>query len=212
MPQRVLLAHAFALPIGLFALLFSQASCSSRAQGTLPQLTVLQSTRSFRLNTNLPRLEDAAVGSNGNLYFLMSEKGQHFEVIRVDDSGNTIQSVVVPPVNSAKLVAPEIQGVERPQIPPSEGWVAQVQSLAATNTDIFVAPTGGKRQEGAPVLRFDTNGVLRQRYRCVLPTFGQDPSQHMSYMFAGKLLASQTSLFWISQSEHKVAEYILPPN
>jgi|SRR5665213_834236 len=107
MPQRVLLAHAFALPIGLFALLFSQASCSSRAQGTLPQLTVLQSTRSFRLNTNLPRLEDAAVGSNGNLYFLMSEKGQHFEVIRVDDSGNTIQSVVVPPVNSAfrKIVA-----------------------------------------------------------------------------------------------------------
>ena len=115
----------------------------------------------------------------------------------------TMNGLSVAPV---VLNAPEIQGVERPSI--ENGWVAVISTVAASQSgSLYLGVTGGKRQEGAPVLQFDSSGVLKNRIKCVLPTFGQDPSDHQSYMYAGKLLATNDLLFWISWSEKKVAAY-----
>jgi hypothetical protein len=106
------------------------------------------------------------------------------------------------------LYAPEIQEVERPLV--ENGWVAVISTVASNQAgSLFLGVTGGKRQEGAPVLQFDSSGLLKNRIKCVLPTFGQDPSVHESYMYPSKLLATNDSLFWISTSEKKVAIYFI---
>jgi hypothetical protein len=117
----------------------------------------------------------------------------------------TMDSLLVGPM---VLYAPEIQGIERPSI--ENGWVAVISTVAANHAgSLFLGVTGGKRQEGAPVLQLDGAGVLKNRIKCVLPTFGQDPSDHESYMYPSKLLATNDSLFWISRSEKKVAIYFI---
>jgi hypothetical protein len=116
----------------------------------------------------------------------------------------SMNSVLVAPM---VLYAPEIQEVERPYV--GDGvLVALIQAVAANAAgDLFVGPSGAKRQEGSPVLRLDSFGRLKNRYKCILPTFGQDPSVFDSYMYASKLLATNDSLFWVSRSEKKFAEY-----
>jgi hypothetical protein len=116
-----------------------------------------------------------------------------------------MKSVLVGPM---ALNAPEIQEVERPQQPDSQILTAMVHTVAASPAgDLYLGITGAKRQEGVPVLQFDSSGMLKNRIKCILPTFGQDPSDHQSYMYSGKLLATNDSLFWVSMSEKKVAEY-----
>jgi len=119
----------------------------------------------------------------------------------------TMDSVVVAPII---LKAPEIQGVARPQQPDPGVFLLVVHTIAASpNGNIYIGVTGGKRQEGAPVLQLDSSGMLTNRLKCILPTFGQDPSNHQSYMYAKRLVATNDSLFWISESEKKVAVYSL---
>ena len=104
------------------------------------------------------------------------------------------------------LYAPEIQEVQRPQI--DNGWVAVVSTVASNPAgDLYLGITGGKRQEGAPVLQFDSTGTLKNQIKCVLPTFGLDPSDYESFMYPAKLVATNDSLFWISVSEKKFAAY-----
>jgi hypothetical protein len=104
------------------------------------------------------------------------------------------------------LYAPEIQGVERPQI--ENGRVAVVHTVASNPAgDLYVGITGAKRQEGAPVLQLNGAGTLKNRLTCILPTFGRDPADFESYMMPTKLLASDDLLFWISMSEKKFAAY-----
>ena len=104
------------------------------------------------------------------------------------------------------LYAPEIQGVERPHL--ENGWVAVVHTVASNPAgDLYLGITGGKRQEGAPVLQLDGAGTLKNRIRCILPTFGRDPADFESYMMPAKLLATNDLLFWISMSEKKFAGY-----
>jgi hypothetical protein len=106
------------------------------------------------------------------------------------------------------LDAPEIQGVQRPQV--EDGWSAVVHSVASNpNGELYLGITGGKRQEGAPVLQLDGTGALKNRIKCVLPTFGLDPSDYESFMYPAKLVATNDSLFWISVSEKKFAAYSL---
>ena len=106
------------------------------------------------------------------------------------------------------LYAPEIQGVQRPQV--ENGWAAVVSTVTSNPAgDLYLGITGGKRQEGAPVLQFDSIGNLKNRLKCILPTFGLDPSDHQSYMYAAKLVATNDSLYWISVSEKKFAAYSL---
>ena len=114
-----------------------------------------------------------------------------------------IDSLLVAPM---VLYAPEIQEVERPSV--ENGWVAVISTVATNQAgSLYLGVTGAKRQEGAPVLQYDSSGMLKNRIKCILPTFGQNPSDHQSYMYAGKLLATNDSLFWVSMSEKKVAAY-----
>jgi hypothetical protein len=117
-----------------------------------------------------------------------------------------MESIIVAPM---VLYAPEIQGVERD----NQGngvLTAIVHTIAASpGGNLYVGITGAKRQEGAPVLQFDSSGILTNRIKCILPTFGLDPSNHESYMYPKKLLATNDSLFWISESEKKFAVYSL---
>jgi hypothetical protein len=107
------------------------------------------------------------------------------------------------------LYAPEIQGVERPKI--DNGWVAVVHTVASNPAgDLYLGITGGKRQQGAPVLQLDGAGTLRNRINCILPTFGRDPADFESYMMPTKLLATNDLLFWISMSEKKFVAYSVP--
>ena len=104
------------------------------------------------------------------------------------------------------LFAPEIQGVQRPQF--ENASVAVVSTVASNPAgDLYLGISGGKRQEGAPVLQLDSTGTLRNRIKCVLPTFGLDPSDFQSFMYPAKLVATNDSLFWISVSEKKFAAY-----
>ena len=104
------------------------------------------------------------------------------------------------------LFAPEIQGVQRPQF--ENASVAAVSTVASNPAgDLYLGISGGKRQEGAPVLQLDSTGTLRNRIKCVLPTFGLDPSDFQSFMYPAKLVATNDSLFWISVSEKKFAAY-----
>lgn len=84
-------------------------------------------------------------------------------------------------------------------------------STVASNPafDLYFGISGGKRQEGAPVLQLDGRGILKKRIKCVLPTFGLDPSDYESFMYPAKLVATNDSLFWISVSEKKFAVYPL---
>lgn len=104
------------------------------------------------------------------------------------------------------LFAPEIQGVQRPQF--ENASVAVVSTVASNPAgDLYLGISGGKRQEGAPVLQLDSTGTLRNRIKCILPTFGLDPSDFQSFMYPAKLVATNDSLFWISVSEKKFAAY-----
>jgi hypothetical protein len=119
----------------------------------------------------------------------------------------TLESVLVAPMI---LQAPEIQGVVRPQQPDPGVFSLVVHTIAASlSGNIYIGVTGAKRQEGAPVLQLDSSGMLKNRLKCILPTFGQDPSNHQSYMYAKRLVATNDSLFWISESEKKFAMYSL---
>lgn len=104
------------------------------------------------------------------------------------------------------LYAPEIQGVQRPQF--ENASVAVVSTVSSNPAgDLYLGISGGKRQEGAPVLQLDSTGTLRNRIKCILPTFGLDPSDFQSFMYPAKLVATNDSLFWISVSEKKFAVY-----
>lgn len=117
----------------------------------------------------------------------------------------TMNAVLAGPVT---LYAPEIQGVERPQL--DNGWVAVVHTVASNPAgNLYLGITGGKRQEGAPALQLDAAGTLKNRLKCILPTFGRDPADFESYMLPTKLLATDDLLFWISMSEKKFAAYSL---
>jgi hypothetical protein len=117
----------------------------------------------------------------------------------------TMDSVLAGPM---VLNAPEIQGVQR--LKSGDGTPLVVDTIAASPAgNLYIPVTGAKRQEGAPVLQFDRSGRLKNRIKCILPNFGLDPSNHQSYMYPKKLLATNDSLFWISQSEKKVAVYSL---
>jgi hypothetical protein len=106
------------------------------------------------------------------------------------------------------LYAPEIQGVERQKS--GDGVPLVVHTIAASPAgNLYIGVTGAKRQEGAPVLQLDNSGILKNRIKCILPTFGRDTSDHESFMYPGKLLATNDSLFWISMSEKKVAIYFI---
>jgi hypothetical protein len=53
------------------------------------------------------------------------------------------------------LYAPEIQGVQRPQV--ENGWSTLVRTAASNSAgDLYLGITGRKRQDGAPVLQFDS--------------------------------------------------------
>jgi hypothetical protein len=99
MPARYLRLAAvvlFVLPASI-----PQLGCSSKAAGTIQQV-VLQPSKSFRLSSTL-RMEDAAADPDGNLYFLLSDHGQQFEVIRTNDFGEVNQTMVVPPPTNSSL-------------------------------------------------------------------------------------------------------------
>lgn len=116
----------------------------------------------------------------------------------------------LPLLTPGVLTSPEVQGVERPKVESSEGWTAIVSTVASNDTgELYLGITGGKRQEGAPVLVLNQDGVLIHRLRCILPTFGGDPSHHQSYMYPGRLAAGAKTLYWLSLSEKKVAQYVV---
>jgi hypothetical protein len=108
------------------------------------------------------------------------------------------------------LNAPEFQVIRR--MPAQENaWSPVVMSPSVVGGEFYVLSNPTNRKQGAKVLRFDSQGNLRARYLCPLPTSVAAPTglNPNGYLFPTSMVVMDRTLLLISGSQRVVASYSL---
>jgi hypothetical protein len=103
------------------------------------------------------------------------------------------------------LLAPEIQGVLRPQNAAIIG-----ASTASPDGRVYLLVSGHKVQDGAAVLEYDADLRLLSRLRCRLPVHPKGHEFEHNYHFPSLIGISGSSIFIVDRRARRVARYVLP--
>ena len=89
------------------------------------------------------------------------------------------------------------------------GAVPLFISPVANGGDFYALSNGVDRKTGAIVLRFDSQGTLRARYRCPLPTsvVPGTVTNPKGYLSPVSMVVTDSALLLISWSQKAVAAY-----
>jgi hypothetical protein len=108
------------------------------------------------------------------------------------------------------LAAPEFQAIRN--MPAQENTVTPVvMSPSVAGGEFYVLSNPTNRRQGAKVLRFDSQGNLRARYLCPLPTSVAPPTatNPNGYLSPTSIVVTDRTLLLISWSQKVVASYSL---
>lgn len=128
----------------------------------------------------------------------------------IDTAGALLSTEDVPSevFENVQLEAPDLQGVQRS--PDMEAIFSAV--IDPASRDVFVAVGPYNVRSGAVILRFSDHGVLKARFRCVLPVVAsmksnRNPSGQFLFQQIG--IAGDT-LVLVSRSQQHCVYYEIP--
>jgi hypothetical protein len=114
--------------------------------------------------------------------------------------------------HTTQLMASEIQGFTRPsRVEKFEMPILPLVAVDAASGEFYAVVNGYSLVKGAKVLRFDENGRLLERLRCVIPNSpervaGNNKDGHFS---GGAIAMMEGKLLWISPFQQQVVYFSL---